>query len=474
MRAVVGGVIVLAACGGAAAPPAAVPAAVPVPAAAVAAAPQAPRPESPSVKAESAAPVEPAPADPRIAADLASFDLVWQRVADLFYDPRYGGVDWKAVRVELRPKILATKSREEARAIMNDALQRLGKSHFGVSGPLEDDGEEGNGGGSGGGDGEDDDDGEASVGIELRILGKTAIVTRIDRGSPAEKAKLPLGAEIASVGKVDLAPRLGAIAAKQGASSLLPMYQVRAVSRLVHGRPGSKVTLGVKAGAKVTPVTLERVAAGQVTSLGNLGSHRVVYEARRLEPQVGYIRLSMFLDPAAIVPAFAKDLAAFQDAAGVIIDLRGNPGGIGGMAMGMAGHLISDEHKKLGTMRTRQSKLDFVVNPQAQRYGGKVAILVDELAASTSEIFAGGLQDLGRAKVFGRRTPGAALPSTIERLPNGDRFQYAIADYVSAGGKVLEGNGVVPDVPVALDVKVLRGGKDPDIVAATRWIKEKS
>jgi carboxyl-terminal processing protease len=143
------------------------------------------------------------------------------------------------------------------------------------------------------------------------------------------------------------------------------------------------------------------------------------------------------------------------------------------MAMGMAGHLISDQNKKLGTMRTRQSSLDFVVNPQAQRYAGKIAVLIDDLSASTSEIFAGGLQDLGRARIFGRRSPGAALPSVIEQLPNGDRFQYAIADYVSAGGKVLEGNGVTPDVPIALELKALRGGQDPDVAAATRWIKEK-
>jgi carboxyl-terminal processing protease len=124
-------------------------------------------------------------------------------------------------------------------------------------------------------------------------------------------------------------------------------------------------------------------------------------------------------------------------------------------------------------MRSRTETLHFVVNPQAQRYTGKVAILIDELSASTSEIFAGGLQDLRRARVFGRRSPGAALPSVIEQLPNGDRYQYAISDYVSASGKALEGQGVTPDVPVALDLKALRAGKDPDIVAATRWIKEK-
>ena len=61
----------------------------------------------------------------------------------------------------------------------------------------------------------------------------------------------------------------------------------------------------------------------------------------------------------------------------------------------------------------------------------------------------------------------------IELLPDGDRLQYAIADYQTASGKELEGHGVTPDVAVELDLKTLRAGKDPDIVAATRWIKEK-
>jgi carboxyl-terminal processing protease len=462
MRAVVGlivGLFVLEACGSAAAPPPARPT-PPGAAPAEGAKPAPPSPIVNEVKEEAVAPAEPEPADPRVAADLRSFDVVWQRVADLFYDPAYGGVDWKAVRAELRPKILETKTREEARAIMNQALDRLGKSHFGVTGPLE-------------GEGEGAREEVAGVGVELRILGKAAIVTRIDAGSPAEKAKLPLGAELASIDGTLLGPKLAEVAGKLGASTMVPLYQARAVHRLIRGKPGTKVALGVRTGVKVTPFSLERAHLGKVASLGNLGSHRVVYETRKLDARTGYIRLSMFLDPSEVVPAFARDLAAFKGTAGVVIDLRGNPGGLGAMAMGMAGHLVSEENKKLGTMRTRQTSLDFVVNPQVERYAGKVAVLVDELSASTSEIFAGGLQDLGRARVFGRRTPGAALPSTIEELPNGDRFQYAIADYVSAGGKVLEGHGVTPDVPVALDPKLLRAGKDPDIVAATRWIQEK-
>jgi carboxyl-terminal processing protease len=104
-------------------------------------------------------------------------------------------------------------------------------------------------------------------------------------------------------------------------------------------------------------------------------------------------------------------------------------------------------------------------------YPGPLAILVDGLSLSTSEVMAGGMQDIGRARVFGTRTGGAALPSLIERLPNGDGFQFAVANYISASGRVLEGQGVIPDEEVSLDRATLLAGKDPVIEAAVRWIE---
>src|SRR5450432_3628387 len=79
----------------------------------------------------------PPPADPRLTSDLASFDEMWQKVADTFWDPKYDGVDWNAVRTELRPKVEVSKTRDEARALMAEALHRLGKTHFGIA-PSED------------------------------------------------------------------------------------------------------------------------------------------------------------------------------------------------------------------------------------------------------------------------------------------------------------------------------------------------
>jgi len=157
---------------------------------------------------------------------------------------------------------------------------------------------------------------------------------------------------------------------------------------------------------------------------------------------------------------------------GFIVDLRGNPGGIGIMAMGMAGWFLSQPDEKLGTLYMRDSTLKFVVNPRLNTFAGPLAILVDGASASTSEIMAEGLKDLGRARIFGSHTAGAALPSIFEKLPDGDGFQYAIANYISEGGQPLEGRGVTPDVETPITREALLAGKDPALDAAVAWIKQ--
>jgi carboxyl-terminal processing protease len=170
------------------------------------------------------------------------------------------------------------------------------------------------------------------------------------------------------------------------------------------------------------------------------------------------------------MPQFEAALNKYAKAPGIILDLRGNPGGIGVMAMGIAGFFIDKEGQKLGEMKMRDATLNFVIFPRPTTYAGPLAILVDAGSASTTEILAQGLQDLRRARIFGTRTAGAALPSDIIRLPNGDGFQFAQASYTSEKGKVLEGSGVTPDVEVRQTQEALLSGHDLVIEAADAWI----
>ncbi len=150
------------------------------------------------------------------------------------------------------------------------------------------------------------------------------------------------------------------------------------------------------------------------------------------------------------------------------------------MIRGVAGHLF-DQQVVLGRMKTRDTELEFAANPRVVTadgrrvvpFAGPVALLVDELTASASECFAGGLQSLGRVRVFGRTTAGQALPASTKRLPNGDLLMYVVGDFVTGTGRRLEGEGVIPDEKVTLDPALLTAGRDPDLEAALRWLDTK-
>jgi carboxyl-terminal processing protease len=209
---------------------------------------------------------------------------------------------------------------------------------------------------------------------------------------------------------------------------------------------------------------------GAETVLGSMPPLHFWVEAHKVRQDVGYVQFNMFFEPDAVNAAVRKMVTECQDCKGFVVDLRGNPGGIGGMAMGLAGWFTSQSGLRLGTMYLRTTSIKFAVFPRAEPFSGPLGILVDGCSASTSEIFAGGMQDLKRARIFGTHTAGAALPSLFEKLPNGDGFQYAIANYISEGGKPLEGVGVTPDEEVKLTRRQLLDGQDPVLDAAVSWI----
>jgi hypothetical protein len=237
--------------------------------------------------------------------------------------------------------------------------------------------------------------------------------------------------------------------------------------------PGPSVALGAEAPQKraETPGPDTPAAAPANTGIvaeshteytfANLPMQKVDFEARLLPSGIGYMKLSDFLDPVNVTPRIEAAVKQFAATPGIIFDLRGNPGGIGLMAMGIAGFFVSKPGQQLGIMKMRDSTLRFTIFPRAETYNGKLAILVDHGSASTSEILAQGLKDIGRARIFGQRSAGAVLASDILRLPDGDGFQYPQAVFISAKGRTLEGKGVELDEEVPTDSA---------IQAAETWI----
>ena len=387
------------------------------------------------------------PAERRLNVD--SFEYVWKTVRDKHWDPKLGGIDWQAVHDELLPRVESAQRMEEARKAMSDMLGRLHQTHFGI---IPSDAYESMGAAA-----------DAQTGIDLRLLDRAAIVTSVDPDSSAAHEGVRPGWEIVRIGKTAAAALIGTH------SGLLA---ARAIRAQLDGPVDSEVAVEFSDihGTRYTKRLTRHVESGQLTHFGFLPPMVVRFDVKKLAGGAEYIRFNLFLDPETVVTKFAGAIRDCGHCPGVMIDLRGNPGGLGGMAMGIAGFFISQPDQKLGTMYMRSMPLRFVIFPRADVYTGKLAVLVDNFTASTSEIFAGGMQDLKRARVFGQRTAGAALPSVIERLPNGDGFQYAVANYVSESGRPLEGNGVIPDVEVPLDRAALSEGRDTALEAALQWI----
>ncbi|MES1260483.1 MAG: S41 family peptidase [Acidobacteriota bacterium] len=392
---------------------------------------------------------------------LESFEYVWRTVRDRHPDPKLNGLDWQAIHDATRPRIARARSLDEVRSILVEMLAKLSASHYAIIPgelykPL--------------GDPDTAAPDEASPGITPVVIGGKAVVGRVEPDSPASRAGIRPGMVLDSIGGAAVAPllELSGVLKDREAQGIVQ----RSVSRKLNGPSDEPLQLDVvdENGAK-KHLEVERVQPkGKLVTFGNLPEQRIEFESRALPSGAGYIRFDKFLDPVSIMPRFEAAVKSFAKAPGIVLDLRGNPGGIGIMAMGIAGFFIDKSGQKLGEMKMREATLRFVIFPRPETYAGKLAILVDAGSASTTEILAQGLQDLQRARIFGTRTAGAALPSDIVRLPDGDGFQFAQASYTSEKGRVLEGNGVTPDAEVRQTQEALLAGHDLVIEAAEAWI----
>jgi carboxyl-terminal processing protease len=394
--------------------------------------------------------------------DVESFDKVWTTIRDTHWQKQPAGLDWDAIRAEYRPQVEAASNPDEARAVMQKMIGRLKQTHFAilpgsVYSSLDTS------------DVSAEPEGSATPGLQLRVLEGLAVVTEVEPDSPAAQAGVRAGWVVQKIDDRELKPLIERATANPNVHEL---QLTRSLEGLLTGQSGSTLDVTFLDGKdQATTLRLKRAEPrGFWREFGNLPPSHVFFEDRRIG-QTAYIRFNLFLDIPHVMPGFERTISSCMPCEGVIIDLRGNPGGIGGMAMGLAGFLVNQPNQKLGTMYMRDTTLNFVVNPRPGSFTGPVAILIDGTSASTSEIFAGGLQDLGRARVFGTKSAAAALPSVFTRLPNGDGFQYAIANYISRNGQALEGNGVTPDQEVHLTRDTLLAGRDAVIDAALYWIR---
>ncbi len=396
-----------------------------------------------------------------------TFRAVWETVRDRYFDPAFGGLDWNAVGRETKPKALDAPSDEAFYEVLQGMVDRLGQSHFRVLPP------------SWIGTKHLSRKGVASAGIEITEAGGEVLVWRMREGATPDG--LRPGCVLRGVAGVSLGELRDDVRAQSKGKATGNYVFHEAVEALLTGGAGDTVEVRYTCGAAKGGAAKEMSAElplrysqrERSESFGFMPSMETDFGVKRLPGGILAIRFNLFV--MSLLPRIREAVkqASTDGTRGIVFDVRGNPGGIGAMANGIAGYLVSKQ-ASMGVMKLRGAELKFLAFPQEGAFMGPVAVLVDRNSASTSEIFAAGLQEMGRAIVVGERSMGAALPSYIVDLPSGALLQYAAADFATPKGARIEGKGVTPDIPVSLTAESLLAGEDLPLEAARATLDRKA
>ena len=205
------------------------------------------------------------------------------------------------------------------------------------------------------------------------------------------------------------------------------------------GDVGTVVTVRFKTGhepARELRLTREYIPVSSVSS--QLLDHRIGYF------KVTHFHRNTHLELENSIRAIQTEAADTLN--GIIIDLRGNPGGVVLPAVEMADGFLDEGMIVYTQGRYEASLLEFRAHPGQWVTDVPLAILVDRQTASAAEVFTGALQDHGRAIVIGEKTFGKGSIQSIFRLRNGSMLKLTTAHYFTPLGRTIHNNGIVPDI----------------------------
>lgn len=310
-------------------------------------------------------------------------------------------------------------------------------------------------------------------GWQMAMVGDRCLVLGVKPGSDAEAKGLRAGDRILQIETV--APTRADLWKMRYS---LYMLNPRRRVRLLVETPGSAAR-PLEIETKVTPgpsevrVDVDRLMNGMTTEFDELSVKRVNRIAR-LGP-VAVWRLEDFDFPPDQVDRQFD--AVVKGATELIIDLRGNPGGLVKTLEQLAGRLF-DREVKIADMKTRKSTKPSMAKPRKNPFLGRVIALVDSESGSAAEILARVLQLEQRGPVIGDRTAGSvmvggAMMSAVQLISGDDElrilpygFSVTVADVIMKDGKSLERVGVIPDEVIVPTQEDLAAGRDPALARA--------
>lgn len=253
------------------------------------------------------------------------------------------------------------------------------------------------------------------IGSLIRRSGEYAIIAEPYEGFPAAKAGLMAGDTIVSIDGKEMKD-----------------MEISQISENLKGKPNTPLTLSIRryGHPDVLDISLirEKITISNVPYYGMLNEH------------IGYIRLSNFTTGAAKETKTALlELKKNPDFEAVVLDLRGNPGGLLIEAVDIANIFVQQGQEIVATKgRVKQWDQDYRTRHAAVDTSIFVAVLVSRGSASASEIVAGSLQDLDRAIIIGQRTFGKGLVQTTRELSYNSRLKVTTAKYYIPSGRCIQ------------------------------------
>ncbi|ACL22955.1 S41 family peptidase [Chloroflexus aggregans] len=378
---------------------------------------------------------------------LQIFQQVWEKVRDNYVYPDYNGLDWQAIREELRPKVAAAVTPEEFYSIMREMIARLGDDHSRFESPQEVAAQlaEASGQLQYGG-----------IGVSVRTIDEGGLITRVVPGGPADQAGILTRDIIVAVNGIPF----------NDPNAFGPDGAIGAV----RGIPGTSVRLTIKRGNE--PLReIEVVRAVIDIAVFN----RVTVE--RLAGDVGLLTIpSFYVDNA---DSQARDaltnLLAAGPVRGMIIDVRDNSGGY----IHIMRNIIALFHDggSIGTSVGRNEREEQRI-PRGKTIAGlidiPIVVLISEETASAAEMFAAGMRVLCQATIVGVPSAGNTENLYGYNFDDGSRLLLAEVAYQLPDGTLIEGTGVVPDVLIEAEWWRFPREQDPQLQAALAIIQKPS
>ena len=274
-------------------------------------------------------------------------------------------------------------------------------------------------------------------------------VLRVYPGTPAEQAGMQVGDLVVAVEGVPISSDDG--------------RTYNEAVKLIRGQDGTKVSLTVRRGDQTIEMELSRATVN------------ISYaEYCMLDDGIGYISISQFTGDAAERFKEALEYFRAQNAAGIVIDVRNNPGGLLDQVVSVADSLLPSG-VILYVKERDGTRMDYYSDEQMIDL--PVAVLVNQMSASASEILAASVQAFGRGPVVGVTTYGKGIVQTlINYEEDGAGLQLTTSSYYDALDRSIHGVGVKPDVEVALEIERIPLEPDPvsdnQLAAALEAVKE--